>query len=116
MTGPGDRVSQIGDFWLFKDLAASRNIFKASKQYESVPFKEIENQLTQHFVAQNLEIKVEIVEQLKTCLPFLKARFPNAVILSYLGFRHEVIPIMQIISHTTRAYIINADCLKGFLV
>ena len=36
--------------------------------------------------------------------------------LSYFGFYHEVLPKMQRISHSTRAYIINARGLQGFLI
>lgn len=36
--------------------------------------------------------------------------------LSYVGYHHEILPLLQIISHRTRAYIINAEGLPGFLV
>ena len=36
--------------------------------------------------------------------------------LSFVGYRHEVIPIMQRISHGTRAFIISATGLRGFLI
>ena len=36
--------------------------------------------------------------------------------LSYVGFYHEVLPLMQRISQSTRAYIINAGGLQGFLI
>ena len=46
----------------------------------------------------------------------LKARLPIGLILGLAGIRREVMPIMQTLSHTTRAYIINANFLPGFLV
>ena len=36
--------------------------------------------------------------------------------LSYLGDKEEVYGLMRVTSHKTRAYIKNADGLKGFLV
>ena len=33
-----------------------------------------------------------------------------------MGYYHEVLPMMQRISHSTRAYIINAEGLPGFLI
>ena len=36
------------------------------------------------------------------------------MILGYLDFRFYVIPILQRLSHSTRAYIVNADGLPGF--
>ena len=39
---------------------------------------------------------------------------PIATILGYLDFRFYVIPILQRLSHSTRAYIVNADGLPGF--
>ena len=36
--------------------------------------------------------------------------------LSYVGYRHEVLPLLQIMSHKTRAYAINAEGLRGFLI
>ena len=47
---------------------------------------------------------------------FFQARPPTGIMLSYVGFCHEVLPLMQIISHSTRAYIINAEGLPGFLI
>ena len=46
----------------------------------------------------------------------LGARPPIGVILGFVAYRHEVMPLMQTLSHSTRAYIINADGLPGFLV
>ena len=63
------------------------------------------------------KVKVEIKEDLKHCLIFgLKARLPIAIVLEFVGYREEVWPLLQIISHGTRAYIWNAVGLKGFVV
>ena len=68
-------------------------------------------------MSDNLDIKVSIKEELKSVLIFgLQARPPIAHILSFLGYIHEVMPIMQTLSHSTRAYVINTDGLKSFLV
>ena len=50
-------------------------------------------------------------------MPFENVRSRNAIatILSYMGYRHDVIPMMQEISHSTRAFIWNADGLPGFV-
>ena len=45
----------------------------------------------------------------------LKARLPIGIILGLAGNRREVMPIMQTLSHTTRAYIINANGLTPFI-
>ena len=36
--------------------------------------------------------------------------------LSFIGFRHEVLRLLQVLSQSTRAYIVNAEGLPGFLV
>ena len=38
------------------------------------------------------------------------------MILGFLGYRHQVIPSLESLSHSTRAYIINAHGLPGFLI
>ena len=65
----------------------------------------------------HFDFKVPIKENLKTGLIFgLQSRLAIAEIIAYLGFRHEVIPLMLALSHATRAYIVNANGLDGFLV
>ena len=44
------------------------------------------------------------------------AREATALIWTYLGWKHEVCPLMQRLSHSSRAYLINAKGLPGFLV
>ena len=52
---------------------------------------------------------------LKSLIFGLQARLPIAIILSYTGYRHDVILILQKLSHSTRAYIWNADGLEAFI-
>ena len=63
-----------------------------------------------------LDIKVLIKEDLKKGLIFgLSFRPPIVIILGFTGYSQEVLPIMQTLSHSTRAYIVNADSLRSFL-
>ena len=52
-------------------------------------------------------------------MPFgsIYAREPIARVFGYVGFIDEVIPILQVMSHKTRAFICNpsANFLQGFL-
>ena len=38
------------------------------------------------------------------------------MVLGFFGFRHEVMKLMQCLSHGTRAYIVNSDGLPGFVI
>ena len=65
---------------------------------------------------ENLDIKVQIKNELRTKLIFgLQARPPIGLILGFLGYRHEVMHLMQTISHGTWAFIFNAAGLVGFV-
>ena len=46
----------------------------------------------------------------------ISSRNATAEILSFVGCKHQVIPLMQKISHQSRGFIYNADGLKGFLI
>ena len=46
----------------------------------------------------------------------IKARQPIAIILGFVYPKEGVIPLMQSISHSTRAYIVNSDGLPNFLI
>ena len=46
----------------------------------------------------------------------IQSRLATALIFSYVGNQHQVPGILQKLSHRTRAYIVNADGLKGFLI
>ena len=62
------------------------------------------------------DIRVTIRDNLKKGLVFgLQARLPIGLILGFFGFRHEVLSLMQTLSHSSRAYILNAKGLKGFV-
>ena len=57
-----------------------------------------------------------IKEELKKSLVFgFAARLPIGIILGFVDDRHEVMPLMQTISHGTRAYLVNANGLPGFV-
>ena len=36
--------------------------------------------------------------------------------MQYIGFNYEVMQLLQVLSHTTRAFVYNADALKGFMI
>ena len=66
--------------------------------------------------SENFSIKVPIKHELKKGLVFgLRARLPIAIIIGFIGYRHDVMPMMQKLSHGTRAYICNAKGLPGFV-
>ena len=68
-------------------------------------------------MSEDFNIKVRIKNDLRRGLIFgIKARLPIGIILSFAGYRHEVMPLLQKLSHGTRAYIVNADGLPGFLI
>ena len=57
-------------------------------------------------MAENFDIIVPIRENLKKGLVFdLKARLPIGIILGLTGYRHESLPLMQTLSHSTRAFV-----------
>ena len=67
-------------------------------------------------MSQPFEIRVTIKDELKKALIFgLEARLPIGIILGFIGYRHQVLPLMQSLTHATRAYIVNAGGLPGFL-
>ena len=67
-------------------------------------------------MADKFDIKLPIKDDLKKGLIFgLGARTTIAEILSMCGYRHEVLPLMQNLSHGARSYIHNANGLPGFV-
>ena len=61
-------------------------------------------------------IKVPLKESLKKGLIFgLQSRLPVGLILGFLDYTNHVVPLLQIISHGTRAYIWNENGLLGFV-
>ena len=50
-------------------------------------------------------------------MPFinLQAREATAIILGFLGYRHHVLPLLQTLSHKSRAFIWKANGLPGFV-
>ena len=63
-------------------------------------------------------IIVPIKQELSKVLPFdgLQSRNVHAMVLTYLGFKEDVFVVMQKTNHKSRAYIMNAEGLKGFLI
>ena len=60
----------------------------------------------------SFEINVSIRQELLKGLIFgFNSRLPIGIMLSYYGHRHEVVPLLQELSHATRAYIYNEDGL-----
>ena len=76
-----------------------------------------EQQKQQDTSVLEFDIKVQIKDELKKGLIFgLKARPTIGITLSFVGYRDEVMPLMQTLSHATRAFIVNANGLPGFVV
>ena len=46
----------------------------------------------------------------------LQARPAIGIVLRFAGYKEDVMETMQNLSHGTRAYLTNADFLKGFLI
>ena len=64
-----------------------------------------------------IDVKVPIKEELKKNLIFgIQSRPAIGMILSFFGYSYEVFELMQTLSHSTRAFIFNAERLNGFLV
>ena len=59
-----------------------------------------------------------IKEELMKVLPFkgIQSRHVIAVMLSYYDHAEKVYVVMRKMSHQSRAYIVNAGGLKGFLI
>ena len=60
-----------------------------------------------------------IKNELRKVLPLhpkLQSRNPTATILAYVEYRNEILVLMQVLCHSTRAFIRNAGGLKGFLI
>ena len=64
------------------------------------------------------ETEVPIKDEYRKLLPFgsLQSRNAVAIIFSLYGDSDQVLEIMRRASHRTRAYIVNAKGLKGFVV
>ena len=67
-------------------------------------------------IESQLDIKIQIREELKKGLIFgLRARLAIGLVLGFVAHGDEVLRLMQTLSHSTRAYIINANGLTGFV-
>ena len=68
-------------------------------------------------MSEKFDIKVQIRGSLRKKLIFgLNSRLSIGIILGFVGLRNDVWPIMQAISHATRAYLVNEKGLLGFLM
>ena len=68
-------------------------------------------------MCEKFDVMLSIREDLlKALILGIEARLPAANILSFAGFSHQVTPIMQQLSHGTRAFLHNSNNLSGFLV
>ena len=51
-------------------------------------------------IRDTFDIRIDIKDEMKKGLILgLKARLPIAMIFAYVGYRHEVVPLLQILSH-----------------
>ena len=67
-------------------------------------------------MSDNFDTTLPIRYELRKELIFgLESRLPIAIILGYSGYQHQVMPLMQRLSQTTRVYVINANGLPSFL-
>ena len=67
-------------------------------------------------MSESFDIKESVKNALRKDLIFgLEARPPIGIILGFVGYRNQVLPLMQGLSHGTRAFIVNAGGLPGFL-
>ena len=65
---------------------------------------------------QIFQVKAPLRDELSKNLIFgINSRLAAATILKFVGYQHEVMPLMQQLSHQTRAYTINAKGLPGFV-
>ena len=68
-------------------------------------------------MSEQMNFKAPIKDELKKNLIFgIQARPPIGIILGFVGYSYQVIPLMQVLSHGTRAFIVNAKGLPGFML
>ena len=71
-------------------------------------------ELPDKYTKKKVQIKRDLLKSLPTNK--IKSRPALALVLSYYGYRHEVMDLLQVLSHSSRAYIQNAAGLPGFLL
>ena len=90
--------------------------YKVQNEEPETILQQIQEDLSDTVWIKHFDVKVPIKGNLKKGLIFgLNARLSIGIFLSFLDFRHVVIHLMQKLSHSTRAYIWNADGLNSFL-
>ena len=63
------------------------------------------------------DIIVPVKEELYVWKIFgFKAFEPTARMLGYIGYRHQVIPILQILCHGARTFIVSTDGLPRYII
>ena len=68
-------------------------------------------------MSENYEMKVELKDELKKVLILgVDARLPIGIILGFAGYRHQVMPLVQTLSHSTRACSVNANGWPAFVL
>ena len=68
-------------------------------------------------MSESFDIREPIKDALKKDLILgLQARPTIGIVLGFAGYRHQVIPLLQCLSHGTRAFTANADGLPGFVL
>ena len=69
-------------------------------------------------VCREIKAHLSIKQDKLKSLPFkgLQSRLVTATVLQYTGYKEDVLPMMQKLSESSRAFIYNASGLKGFLI
>ena len=68
-------------------------------------------------MAEDFDIKVPIKKELKNNVILgIEAMLRIEVILGFYAYRPKVIQLLQILSHSTRAYIVSENGLPGYAV
>ena len=68
-------------------------------------------------MSEKFEHKVDIKNELRKVLIFgFESKLSIANVLMFFGYDVQVMSMMQKLSHSTRAFIYNANYLPGFLV
>ena len=92
--------------------------------YVKVPFLPVEKSTQVKYEPEpqkskeNFDLRVPIQTSLeKSLILGLGSRPSIGIVLGFYGYWHEVMGLMQVLSHSTRAYILNPDAnyLRGFL-
>ena len=68
-------------------------------------------------MSESFDIREPIKDALKKDLILgLHARPTIGIVLGFVGYSNQVMPLLQGLSHGTRAFTVNADGLPGFIL